>query len=48
MLTAAHEEESAVHLARVLDEIHALEARIEESQVWEKRVKELDEALRAK
>jgi ATP-binding cassette subfamily D (ALD) long-chain fatty acid import protein len=46
--TAEHTEESTEHLTRVLEEIHALEARIEESRGWEKRVKELGEALKAK
>jgi ATP-binding cassette subfamily D (ALD) long-chain fatty acid import protein len=41
-------EESAEHLTRVLEEIRALEVRIEHSHGWEKRVKELGEALKAK
>ncbi|KAG1772010.1 ABC transporter transmembrane region 2-domain-containing protein [Suillus placidus] len=36
------------HLARVLEEIRVLEARIEESYGWEKRVRELGEELKAK
>ncbi|OAX39926.1 hypothetical protein K503DRAFT_738490 [Rhizopogon vinicolor AM-OR11-026] len=38
----------AEYLTRVLEEIRALEAHIEESHGWEKRVKELGEALKAK
>ncbi|KAG1853612.1 ABC transporter transmembrane region 2-domain-containing protein [Suillus tomentosus] len=38
----------AKYLARVLEEIRVLEARIEESCEWEKRVRELGEELKAK
>jgi ATP-binding cassette subfamily D (ALD) long-chain fatty acid import protein len=42
------EDTGAKHLARVLEEIRVLEARIEESRGWEKRVRELGEELKAK
>ncbi|KAG2124174.1 ABC transporter transmembrane region 2-domain-containing protein [Suillus clintonianus] len=46
--TAALTEDSgARYLAHVLEEIRVLEARIEESCGWEKRVRELGEALKA-
>ncbi|KAG1732981.1 hypothetical protein EDB19DRAFT_1831139 [Suillus lakei] len=46
--TARTEDTGAKHLARVREEIRVLEARIEESCGWEKRVRELGEALKAK
>ncbi|KAG1729533.1 uncharacterized protein EDB91DRAFT_1339034 [Suillus paluster] len=47
--TAPHtEDQGAKHLTRVLEEIRVLEVRIEESYGWEKRVRELGEALKAK
>lgn len=42
------EDLEAKHLARVLEEIRVLEARIEESRGWEERVRELGEKLKAK
>ncbi|KAG2097053.1 ABC transporter transmembrane region 2-domain-containing protein [Suillus discolor] len=42
------EDTGAKYLARVLEEIRVLEARIEESCEWEKRVRELGEELKAK
>ncbi|KAG1732987.1 ABC transporter transmembrane region 2-domain-containing protein [Suillus lakei] len=46
--TARTEDTGAKHLARVREEMRVLEARIEESCGWEKRVRELGEALKAK
>lgn len=48
LTTACTEDTGARHLAHVLEEIHVLEARIEESCGWEKRVRELDQELKAK
>ncbi|KAG1862313.1 ABC transporter transmembrane region 2-domain-containing protein [Suillus subluteus] len=45
---ARTEDTGAKYLARVHEEIRVLEARIEESHVWEKRVRELGEELKAK
>ncbi|KAG1906362.1 ABC transporter transmembrane region 2-domain-containing protein [Suillus fuscotomentosus] len=42
------EDTGAKYLARVLEEIRVLEARIEESCEWEKRVRELGEELKVK
>lgn len=42
------EDLEAKHLARVLEEIRVLEARLEESRGWEERVRELGEKLKAK
>lgn len=48
LAAARTEDTGAKYLARVLEEIRVLEARIEESYVWEKRVRELAEELKAK
>jgi ATP-binding cassette subfamily D (ALD) long-chain fatty acid import protein len=48
LAAARTEDTGAKYLARVLEEIRVLEARIEESCVWEKRVRELAEELKAK
>ncbi|KAG1811789.1 ABC transporter transmembrane region 2-domain-containing protein [Suillus subaureus] len=48
LVAAPTEDTGAKYLARVLEEIRVLEARLEESHVWEKRVRELGEELKAK
>ncbi|KAG2068436.1 hypothetical protein BDR04DRAFT_1232846 [Suillus decipiens] len=47
-LTTCTEDTGAKHLAHVLEEIRVLEAQIEESSGWEKRVSELEKELKAK